>query len=144
MRRMPQLDIKQLVGELATQHGIRIDADDPALAIVLLNRLVLQRSADELASGLRMGLREFEEAVQKVQTRAGQLVAADLNDRVASIRAELQQDIVLAGAKANEIVYRAEQANRHPVMLRWATLGIIGALALFLIGLWIGARYMHL
>jgi hypothetical protein len=91
-----------------------------------------------------MGLREFEEAVQKVQTRAGQLVAAELNDRVASIRAELQQDIVLAGAKANEIVYRAEQANRQPVMLRWATLGIVGALALFLIGLWIGARYMHL
>ena len=141
---MPQLDIKQLVGELATQHGIHIDADDPTLAIVLLNRLVLQRSADELASGLRMGLREFEEAVQKVQTRAGQLVAADLNDRVASIRAELQQDIVLAGAKANEIVYRAEQANRQPVMLRWATLGIVGALALFLIGLWIGTRYMHL
>jgi hypothetical protein len=140
---MPQLDIKQLVGELATQHGIRVYADDPALAIVLLNCLVLQRSADELASGLRMGLREFEEAVQKVQTRAGQAVAAEFHERVALLRAELQQDIVLAGAKANEIVYRAEQANRQPVMLRWATLGIVAAVALFLIGLWIGAYYLH-
>jgi len=50
---------------------------------------------------------------------------------------------VLAGAKANEIVYRAEQANRYPVMLRWAVAGTVAALALFLIGLWIGARYMH-
>jgi hypothetical protein len=36
------------------------------------------------------------------------------NDRVASTRGELQHDIVLDGAKANEIVFRAEQANRHP------------------------------
>ncbi len=140
---MPQLDIKQLVGELAAQHGIRIDANDPAIAIVLLNRLVLQRSADELATGLRMGLREFEEAVQKVQTRAGQVVAAEFNERAAALRSELQRDVTLAGAKASEIVFRVEQANRQPVMLRWATLGIVAALALFLIGLWIGARYLH-
>ena len=82
---MPQLEIKQLVGELASQHGIRIDANDPAIAIVLLNRLVLQRSADELASGLRTGLREFEEAVQKVQTRAGQAVATEFNERAATL-----------------------------------------------------------
>jgi hypothetical protein len=88
-------------------------------------------------------LTEFEAAVGKVQTRAGQIVAAECNDRVASIRSELQKDIVLAGAKANEIVFRAEQANRHPVMLRWAVLGTVVSLALLLLGLWIGARYVH-
>ena len=36
-----------------------------------------------------------------------------------------------------------EQANRHPVMLRWAVIGTVAALALFLIGLWIGARYLR-
>jgi hypothetical protein len=41
---------------------------------------------------------------------------------------------VLAGAKANEIVYRAEHANRQPVMLRWVVLGTVAALSLFLIG----------
>jgi CHASE3 domain sensor protein len=140
---MPELDLKQLVGELASQHGIRVDANDPAIAIVLLNRLVLQHTADELAKGVRVGLREFEEAVQKVQTRSGQLVAAEFNHRAAALRSELQRDITLAGAKASEIVFRVEQANRQPVMLRWATLGIVVALALFLIGLWIGAHYMH-
>ena len=34
-------------------------------------------------------------------------------------------------------MYRAEQANRHPVMLRWAVVGTLAALALFLMGLWI-------
>jgi hypothetical protein len=108
-----------------------------------LNHLVLQHSADELANSLQTGLREFEEAVQKVQTRAGQLVAAEFNERAAALRIELQRDITLAGAKATEIVFRVEQANRHPLMLRWATLGIVAGLALFLMGVWIGARFLH-
>lgn len=141
---MPELNVKQIVGELASQHGIRLDANDPAIGIVLLNRLILEHSTDELVKGIHICLRDFEESVRKVQRRAGQLVAAEFNERVAALRSELQTDIVLAGAKANEIVYRAEQANRQPVMLRWAVLGTIAALALFLIGLWIGARYMHI
>jgi hypothetical protein len=140
---MRELDVKQIVGELASQHGIEMDGNDPATAIVLLNRLVLQHTADELAKNVRVALREFEDAVEKVQTRAGQLVAAEFNDRAAALRSELQRDIALAGVKATEIVFRLEQANRQPVMLRWATLGIVAALSLFLSGLWMGARYMH-
>ena len=141
---MPELDAKQIVAELASQHGVRMDAKDPAVTIVLLNRLVLEHTTDEIVKRVGISLREFEEAVQKVQTRAGQLVAAEFNDRVAAFRGELQRDVTLAGAKATEFVYRVEQANRQPVMLRWAALGTVAALSLFLIGLWIGARYMHI
>jgi CHASE3 domain sensor protein len=140
---MAEVDVKRIVGELASRHGIRLDVNDPAISIVLVNRLVLEHSTDELVAGIRASMDEFEEAVRKVQTRAGQLVAAEFNERVGAIRSELQRDIALAGARANEIVYRAEQANRHPVMLRWAVVGTLAALALFLMGLWIGARYMH-
>ena len=141
---MAEVDVKRIIGELASRHGIRLDVNDPAISIVLVNRLVLEHSADELVAGIRASMHDFEEAVRKVQTRAGQLVAAEFNERVGAIRSELQRDIALAGARANEIVYRAEQANRHPVMLRWAVVGTLAALALFLMGLWIGARYMHL
>lgn len=141
---MPGLNLKQIVDELASQHGIRLDPKDPALGIVLLNRLILEHSADELVQGIHVSLQEFEESVRKVQTRAGQLIAAEFKERVAALRSELQRDITLAGAKANEFVYRAEQANRQPVMLRWAVLGTITSLSLFLLGLWIGARYLHI
>jgi hypothetical protein len=140
---MAEVDVKRIVGELASRHGIRLDVNDPAISIVLVNRLVLEHSTDELVARIRASMDEFEEAVRKVQTRAGQLVAAEFNERVGAIRSELQRDIALAGARANEIVYRAEQANRHPVMLRWAVVGTLAALALFLMGLWIGACYMH-
>ena len=140
---MAEVDVKRIVGEMASKHGIRLDTNDPAISLVLLNRLVLEHSADDLVAGVRASMHDFEEAVRKVQTRAGQLVAAEFNDRVGAIRSELQRDIALAGARANEIVYRAEQANRHPVMLRWAVIGTLAALAMFLMGLWIGARYLH-
>jgi hypothetical protein len=140
---MPELDVSQIVGELASRHGVRLDRNDPAIAIVLLNRLVLQHTSEELIKGVEAGLREFEEAVQRVQARAGQLVAAEFNDRVAALRGELQRDITFAGAKATEFVYRVEQANRQPIMLRWTVLGIMVALALFLLGLWIGARCIY-
>src|SRR5262249_39641511 len=141
---MPSTDVTRIVAEMASQHGIRMDGNDPAISIVLLNRLMLERAAEEIVNGIRTSMHEFEEAVGRVQTRAGQAVAAEFNDRVACIRTELQRDIALAGAKANEIVFRAEQANRHPVMLRWAVLGTVAALALFLMGLWIGACYIHI
>lgn len=140
---MAEVDVKRIVGEMALKHGIRLDTNDPAISLVLLNRLVLEHSADDLVAGVRASMHDFEEAVRKVQTRAGQLVAAEFNDRVGAIRSELQRDIALAGARANEIVYRAEQANRHPVMLRWAVIGTLAALAMFLMGLWIGARYLR-
>jgi hypothetical protein len=136
-------DRQKIIGLIAECNGIRVEKDDPVFAAATICQAYLEEAGRQIEATIRERLAEFESAVGKMQTRAGQLVAAEFNDRVASIRAELQQDIVLAGAKTNEIVYRAEQANRQPVMLRWATLGIVAALALFLIGLWIGARYMH-
>ena len=137
-------DRQKIISLIAERNGIRVEKDDPVFAVATICQAYLEEAGRQIEASIRERLAEFEAAVGKVQARAGQLVAAEFNERVASIRSELQQDIVLAGAKANEIVFRAEQANRQPVILRWATLGIVAALALFLIGLWIGARYMHL
>jgi hypothetical protein len=53
---MPAMDLKRLVAEMASQHGIRMDVNDPAISIVLLNRLMLERAAEENA-GLRCACR---------------------------------------------------------------------------------------
>lgn len=135
------LETKRIVGEMASRHGIRMDERDPALAMVALNRLMLEQSSDQIVERVRDVMRDFEAAVQKVQTRAGQLIGAEFNDRVAAIRGELQDDITGAGARAAEIVYRVEQANRRPVMLQWAALGILGAILMFVAGLWTGIHY---
>src|SRR5262245_34488566 len=104
---MPAMDLKRLVADMASQHGIRINVNDPAMSIVLLNRLMLERAAEEIVDGIRTSMHDFEEAVGKVQTRAGQAVASEFNDRVASIRTELQRDIALAGARTKSYSVRS-------------------------------------
>lgn len=136
-------DRQKIIGLIAERNGIRVEKDDPVFAVATICQAYLEEAGRQIEASMSKHLTEFEAAVAKVQTRAGQLVAAECNDRVASIRSELQKDIVLAGAKANEIVFRAEQANRHPVMLRWAVLGTVVSLALLVLGLWMGARYLH-
>jgi hypothetical protein len=37
---MDATEIKRLAAEVSVQHGIRIDPDDPIMAVVTLNRLV--------------------------------------------------------------------------------------------------------
>lgn len=140
---MLDLDRKKIIGALAAEHGIHIDEDDPALTIVTLNGLMLERYSDQIGQRLISSLKQLDDGMNKVQQRAGQLLAADFNDRLASMRKALEDDIAVAGARANEFVFRAEQANRHPVMIRWAVTGTVAALILFLMGLWIGARYIH-
>jgi hypothetical protein len=34
---MAEVDVKRIVGELASRHGIRLDVNDPAISIVLVN-----------------------------------------------------------------------------------------------------------
>ena len=49
---MAEVDVKRIVGEMASKHGIRLDTNDPAISLVLLNRLVLEHSADDLVAGI--------------------------------------------------------------------------------------------
>lgn len=140
---MPDLlDTPSLIAELGAKHGIRIDENDPAVAIVALNRLVLEKSTDQIADRIRIEIKEFEDAIAKVQRRAGQLVAQEFNDHLGVVRESLQKDITLAGGKANEIIYRIEQANRYPVMIRWIAIGMVCSLMMFALGVVLGWGYL--
>jgi hypothetical protein len=139
---MPDLDTKTLVAELGSKHGIHIDEGDPALGIVLLNRLVLEKSSDQITERIRVELKDFEEAVARVERRAGHLIAQEFNEHLDAVRKSLQSDITLAGGKANEIIYRIEQANRYPVMIRWIAIGIVCSLVMFALGVVLGWRYL--
>ena len=60
-----------MAAEVSIQHGIRLDADDPMMAVVTLNRLVFEQAVAE-CSGARSvgGPKDFEAAADKVQVRA--------------------------------------------------------------------------
>ena len=43
-------DIQRLIAEVSARHRIRVEPDDPALALVTLNQLVLEESVGRYSS----------------------------------------------------------------------------------------------
>jgi len=137
---MAELDKGRLIGELARRYGIRMDDNDPAIAIVALNRLMLEQATEELSEAVARQMAEFEASVLKVEHQAGRLLAQDLCEAAARIRAELRNDIDGAGIKAAHLVYLVDQAHKRPARLRWLSVGLVSAVAILVAGIWIGAH----
>jgi hypothetical protein len=136
-------DREFLVRLIAERHGIRVDKDDPLFAVGTICEAHLDPATRRFDELMTHRIADFEAAVGKVQRRAGQLIAEEFNDRLVALRHELQKDITLAGAKANEIVFRIEQANRYPGILCWTVVGLLSAVLLLAVGIWIGMHYMR-
>jgi hypothetical protein len=141
---MAELDKGRLIGELARQYAIRMDDNDPAIAIVALNRLMLEHAIEELSEAVARRIVEFETSVLKVEQRAGKLLALELSEAASRIRAALHDDLDGAGIKAAHLVYLVNQAHKRPARVRWLSAGLVSAAALFLAGIWIGAHcFVH-
>lgn len=74
------IDLKRMAAEVSIQHGIRIDADDPMMAIVTLNRLVFEAAVAQVLDCIHAAVRDFEMAADKVQVRAGGALAQEVRD----------------------------------------------------------------
>ncbi len=95
---MDPAEIKRLTAEVSVQHGIRIDPDDPIMAVVTLNRLMLERTLTDASSLISGATQEFNRAIERVQIRAGSLVAQEVREAVASVRTEMQRTSIGRGS----------------------------------------------
>src|SRR5260370_42385382 len=102
---MPELDKGRLIGELARRYAIRMDDNDPAIAIEALNHLMLEHAMGELAEAAARRIAEFETSILKVEQQAGKLLALELAEAAARIRAELPHDVDGADLKAAHLEY---------------------------------------
>jgi hypothetical protein len=75
------MDVEKLIGEVAARNGIRIEPDDPAFALVTLNQLVLEQTVQDLVVQIRAATAEFESAADRVQKRAGTILAREVTKR---------------------------------------------------------------
>jgi hypothetical protein len=137
------LEISRLIAEVKERNGIRILPGDAGFVLVTLNQLVLEDLARQLGEGVRSGIADFNEVVQKTETRAGKALAEYVKSAAAEIRGELQRDIENARIKATEIVSEVHHAHRNVALVRWGAAGIIAGLVLFAFGLWAGAHYLR-
>jgi hypothetical protein len=85
------IDLKRLAAEVSVQHGIRIDPDDPMLAVVTLNRLVFEQAVAQVLERMQSSVRDFETATEKVQVRAGAVLAKEVRNCGAMFRQQFDQ-----------------------------------------------------
>jgi len=135
---MRQLDLKQIAAEVSVEHGIRVDPDDPIMAVVTLNRLVLEQAANEIVEKVRSATREFEQAAENVQTRAGVLLAQRVRDCVAVLRQEIVKDIGNASTGDRKSIGDVGRADERPAVQRWVAIGLLSGVVLFGCGVLLG------
>ena len=135
---MPQLDLKQLAAKVSVQHGIRVDLDDPIMAVVTLNRLVLEQAANEIVEEVRSATREFEQAAERVHLQAGAVVAEKVRECVAVLRQEKVKEIGNASTGARKSFGDGGRADERPTVQRWVAIGLLSGAVLFGCGVWLG------
>jgi hypothetical protein len=108
------------------------------MAVVTLNRLVLESILNEGLRSIRMAAGEFNQAAERVQVRAGSAVGQEVRECVAGIRRELQKDIDEARVQACELVEGLQRVQSRWSLIRWIAAGILGGAVLFAGGFYFG------
>ncbi|MBY0504026.1 MAG: hypothetical protein K2X03_08950 [Bryobacteraceae bacterium] len=72
------MDINRLMAEAIAKHGVKLDAADPAMVIVTLNRLMLEDAVHEVADEIRKAASEFEAAGERLQKGVGTALAREI------------------------------------------------------------------
>ncbi len=122
-------DIRALIGEVAARHGIRLDADDPAFAIVTLNVLMLEEVLTEAFDKMEKLPRDWEVAAARVQGQSGERIAADTRT---ALQAIAQEKAKAAGAIPAS---RVAEKNNYVV---WIAVGVLSGLLLLILGYVLG------
>ena len=131
------IDIQRLIGEVAGQHRFLLKPEDPALALVTMNELILKHSLEAVHKQIRATIAEFHASMKKAEERSGSMLAEQVKESATQIRESLQGEIHIAGLKAREYVHMVNEAHRRTSLIRWASAGIAGGVLLMGVGMWL-------
>jgi hypothetical protein len=132
------IDIQRLIAEVAARHNVLLNPDDPAIALVTMNRLILDDAMATVHEQIRATIAEFHASMQKAEIRAGSMLAQGVKESAAQMREGLQNDIHIAGLKAREFVHLVNEAHRRPALIRWSAVGIAAGALILGVGVWLG------
>jgi hypothetical protein len=132
------IDIQRLIAEVAARHNVFLKPDDPAIALVTMNRLILDDAMETVNKQIRATIAEFHASIQKAERRAGSMLAQGVKESAVQMQQGLQNDIHIAGLKAREIVHLVNEAHRRPALIRWSAVGLVAGALLFGGGVWCG------
>ena len=130
-------DMKQMISEVFAENGIRIEPGDPLFALVTMNRMVFEESAQRYYESNQQLIAEFNESMKRAEMRAGSMLAKMVKESAEKMREGLQGDIHIAGLKAREYVHQVNEAHRRPAIVRWVSVGLVAADSDIRSGVWL-------
>lgn len=132
------IKVQGLIAEVAARHNLLLRPDDPAIALVTMNHLILEAAIETAHEQVRVTIAEFQASIEKAEKRAGNILAQTVKESVVQMQQGLQNDIHTAGLKAREIVHQVHEAHRLPSLIRWSAVALTAGALLFGGGLWLG------
>ena len=75
------INVQRLIAEVAARHKLLLNPDDPALALVTMNQLILDASLEAVHEQIRVTITEFHASIQKAEKRAGSMLAQSVKNR---------------------------------------------------------------
>jgi hypothetical protein len=133
------MDLRRLAAEVSAQHGIRIDPDDPMMAVVTLNRLVFEQAVAHVLDRVQSAVRDFEAATEKVQVRAGGVLAQEVRDCAVVLRDEIAKAASNFGSDGKNPGGRSTLIDSVSKQA-WVVVGFALAFMSLLFGVWLGIR----
>ena len=137
------LDPEHMCAEVAVRNHMHVCPDDPAFALVTLVQLTLEASAGRLDDQFRASIAELQRSVQKVETRAGHVLAERVKDSANQFSSELQVELNAAGRKIADELVRSVTVRNQSAAFRWLTIGLLTGVAIFTAGIWFGIHYVR-
>ena len=135
---MGSVDVKKLKAQVAARHGLLIREDDPAMALVTMNELVLEQVLEKAQVGLRGMLSEAEEGQKRSQQETAVWVQEEIGRAGSALRVQLLRDIDTGRLQAKELVVQLGQLYSRSAVRRWVAVGVVSGLVLLLIGVGLG------
>lgn len=132
------VEIQRLIGEVAARHRFLLKIEDPAIALITMNQLILDSSLAAVHKQIRATIAEFHASLEKAELRAGSMLAEKVKESADQIREGLHGDIHVAGLKAREYVHLVNEAHRRPALIRWGAAGFVAATLVLGVGIWVG------
>ena len=132
---MDGFDLKKLAAEVSAEHGIRVDPDDPMMAVVTLNCLVFEHAVEQAVTRLQASADEIDRAAARVQVRAGTVLAQEIKDAAANFQKEIRSTTgALLAAKGNQA------GSTALLKIRLLLVSIAVVVLAFLVGWYVGAH----
>jgi hypothetical protein len=124
-------DARVLAAQVFERHGIKLREGDPAFALVTLNELTLRKVMGELLQEvdqhITARLAEFELTMQRVEGRAGKLLAHQVRDSAAGLQGALREEVISARLGVQQIVEEIRKSTTAPsTAVNPATAAMVG------------------